>query len=142
MQTLITLRCTKRTITSCIAVKVKNKSNASSSRFFLFVLLGVKFDFFGIGEFWGCKSVQNDFGLQFRFYYYERASLIGGVALKAGKSIVSVMTRKTENTQDTPILRCVSLNTHATNVTSFQDFCLFSCYLLYLFICLFCCTIN
>ena len=45
--------------------------------------LGVNFDFFGIGEFWGCKSLRNDFGLQYRFFYYERASLIGGVALKA-----------------------------------------------------------
>lgn len=95
--------------------------------FFVFFLLGVNFDFFGIGEFWGCKSVQNDFGLQFRFYYYEQASLIGGVALKAGKSIVTVMTIKTENARDSPILRCVSLNMHATNVTSFQEFLLFSC---------------
>ena len=71
-----------------------------------YFFLGANFDFFGIGEFWGCKSVQNDFGLQFRFYYYERASLIGGVALKTGKSIVTVMTIKTENAQDTPILRC------------------------------------
>jgi len=81
----------------------------------LFFILGVNFDFFGIGEFWGCKSVQNDFGLQFRFYYYERASLIGGVALKAGKSVVTVMTIKTENAQDTPILRCVSLR--STNLS-------------------------
>ena len=95
--------------------------------FLYFFLLGVNFDFFGIGEFWGCKSVQNDFGLQFRFYYYERASLIGGVALKAGKSIVTIMTIKTENAQDTPILRCVSLNAHATNVRSFQGSCMFSC---------------
>ena len=84
----------------------------------LFFLLGVNFDFFGIGEFWGCKSVQNDFGLQFRFYYYERASLIGGVALKAGKSVVTVMTIKTDTAQDTPILRCVSLKTHV-NTTLF-----------------------
>jgi len=76
---------------------------------------GVNFDFFGIGEFWGCKSVKNDFGLQFRFYYYERASLIGGVALKAGKSIVTVMTIKTENAQDTPILR---INGMLINITS------------------------
>ena len=67
---------------------------------------GANFDFFSIGEFWDCKSVQNDFGLQFRFYCYEGASRIGGVALKAGKSIVTVMTIKTENAQDTPILRC------------------------------------
>ena len=89
--------------TSCITVKAKCA----------FFFLGANFDFFGIGEFWGCKSVQNHFGLQFRFYYYERASLIGGVALKAGRSIVTVMTIKTENAQDTPILRCVSLDMHA-----------------------------
>jgi hypothetical protein len=44
--------------------------------FFVFFLLGVNFDFFGIGEFWGCKSVQNDFGLQFRFYYYENEIML------------------------------------------------------------------
>ena len=66
---------------------------------------GVNFDFFGIGEFWGCKSVKNDFGLQFRFYYYERASLIGGIALKAGRSVVTIMTIKTERVQDLPIIR-------------------------------------
>ena len=68
---------------------------------------GVNFDFFGIGEFWGCKSELNDFGLQFRFFYYERASLIGGVALKAGRSIVTVMTIKSHYSQDYPILRRV-----------------------------------
>ena len=75
------------------------------SYFIVFIFLGVNFDFFGIGEFWGCKSVHNDFGLQFRFYYYERASLIGGVALKAGRSVVTIMTIKTENVQDSPIVR-------------------------------------
>ena len=70
--------------------------------------LGVNFDFFGIGEFWGCKSVKNDFGLQFRFYYYERASLIGGAALKAGRSIVTITTIKTENVRDFPITRFVN----------------------------------
>ena len=65
----------------------------------------MNFDFFGIGEFWGCKSVKNDFGLQFRFYYYERASLIGGIALKAGRSVVTIMTIKTERVQDLPITR-------------------------------------
>ena len=65
----------------------------------------MNFDFFGIGEFWGCKSVKNDFGLQFRFYYYERASLIGGIALKAGRSVVTIMTIKTERVQDLPVTR-------------------------------------
>lgn len=70
--------------------------------------LGVNFDFFGIGEFWGCKSLGNDFELQYRFFYYERASLIGGVALKAGHSLFSVMTIKTDRPYDSPIVRYVS----------------------------------
>ena len=73
--------------------------------------LGVNFDFFGIGEFWGCKSLRNDFGLQYRFFYYERASLIGGVALKAGHSLFTVMTIKTDRPRDSPVVRYV------TNIT-------------------------
>jgi len=106
-----------RNITSCITVKTQNRSCINLNYFFF---LGVNFDFFGIGEFWGCKSVQNDFGLQFRFYYYERASLIGGVGLKAGKSVVTVMTIKTENAQATPMLRYVSLT------VSLETFTLYS----------------
>lgn len=71
----------------------------------IFLLLGVKYDFFGIGEFWGCKSRYNDFGLQFRFFYYKRASLIGGAAMKAGRSIVTVMTIKANSSQEQPIIR-------------------------------------
>ena len=69
---------------------------------------GVEYDFFGIGEFWGCKSRKNDFGLQFRFFYYERASLIGGLAVKTGESIVTVMTIKTQYPEDSPDVRQVS----------------------------------
>lgn len=69
---------------------------------------GVEYDFFGIGEFWGCKSRKNDFGLQFRFFYYERASLIGGLAVKTGESIATVMTVKTQYPEDSPIVRQVS----------------------------------
>ncbi|XP_022808830.1 mucin-like protein [Stylophora pistillata] len=79
---------------------------------------GVNFDFFGIGEFWGCKSVKNDFGLQFRFYYYERASLIGGIALKAGRSIVTITTIKTERVQDLPITRIDGVEINATSNSS------------------------
>ncbi|XP_022804999.1 uncharacterized protein LOC111342215 isoform X2 [Stylophora pistillata] len=79
---------------------------------------GVNFDFFGIGEFWGCKSVKNDFGLQFRFYYYERASLIGGIALKAGRSVVTIMTIKTEKVQDLPITRIDGAEMNATSNSS------------------------
>ena len=70
--------------------------------------LGVNFDFFGIGEFWGCKSLRNDFGLQYRFFYYKRASLIGGVALKAGHSLLTVMTIKSDRPRDSPIVRYVT----------------------------------
>lgn len=66
---------------------------------------GVNFDFFGIGEYWGCRSKYNDFGLQFRLFYFERASLIGGVALKAGVSVITVMTIKTIRARDSPIVR-------------------------------------
>ena len=66
---------------------------------------GVEYDFFGIGEFWGCKSRKNDFGLQFRFFYYERASLTGGLAVKTGQSIVTVMTIKTQYPEDSPNVR-------------------------------------
>ncbi|KAJ7370749.1 hypothetical protein OS493_030178 [Desmophyllum pertusum] len=45
---------------------------------------GIEYDYYGIGEFWGCKSVFNDFGIQFRYFAYQRASLTGGVAIKAG----------------------------------------------------------
>ena len=72
---------------------------------FFFSSSGVEYDFFGIGEFWGCKSRKNDFGLQFRFFYYERASLIGGLAVKTGQSIVTIMTIKTQYPEDSPNVR-------------------------------------
>ena len=75
--------------------------------FFFLSSSGVEYDFFGIGEFWGCKSRKNDFGLQFRFFYYERASLIGGIAVKTGESIVTVMTIKTQYPEDSPNIRQV-----------------------------------
>ena len=71
---------------------------------------GVEYDFFGIGEFGGCKSRKNDFGLQFRFFYYERASLIGGIAVKTGESIVTVTTIKTQYPEDSPNIRQVILS--------------------------------
>ncbi|KAL9982165.1 hypothetical protein ACROYT_G010976 [Oculina patagonica] len=81
----------------------------------LATLDGVKYDFFGIGEFWGCKSQHNDFGLQFRFFYYKQASLIGGVALKAGRSIVTVMTVKAQSSLVPPIVR---IDGNLLNVTT------------------------
>ncbi|XP_035690544.1 uncharacterized protein LOC118425664 [Branchiostoma floridae] len=52
---------------------------------------GISYDYHGIGEFWDCKSVSNDFGVQTRMYAYESASLIGGIAVKAGHSVVTLM---------------------------------------------------
>ena len=47
----------------------------------------------------------NDFGMQFRFFAYQRASLIGGVAVKAGLSVMSIMTVKTSDPREFPKLR-------------------------------------
>ncbi len=66
---------------------------------------GIEYDYFGIGEFWGCKSLFNDFGMQFRFFAYQRASLTGGVAVKAGQSVLSIMTVNTSDNQEFPKLR-------------------------------------
>ncbi|KAL9960883.1 hypothetical protein ACROYT_G034389 [Oculina patagonica] len=66
---------------------------------------GIEYDYFGIGEFWGCKSLFNDFGMQFRFFAYQRASLTGGVALKAGQSVLAIMTVNTSDNQEFPKLR-------------------------------------
>ncbi|XP_048576746.1 uncharacterized protein LOC5510655 isoform X3 [Nematostella vectensis] len=66
---------------------------------------GVAYDYFGIGEFWGCRNLPGDFGYQFRFFAYERASLIGGIAIKAGKSVMTVMTIVTGRVEDMPRLR-------------------------------------
>ncbi|PFX25774.1 Tenascin-X [Stylophora pistillata] len=66
---------------------------------------GIEFDYFGIGEFWGCKSPLNDFGIQFRYFAYQRASLTGGVAIKAGLSVLSIMTVITSDSREFPKLR-------------------------------------
>ncbi|CAH1233157.1 TNC [Branchiostoma lanceolatum] len=66
---------------------------------------GKSYDFHGIGEFWDCKSVANDFGVQTRMYAYERASLIGGVAVKAGYSVVTMMTLPNATEKDVPDIR-------------------------------------
>ena len=68
-------------------------------------LVGIGYDFFEIGEFWGCKSVFNDFGLQFRFFFYTRASLTGGVALNAGRSVVTIATKRTSSPTEHPHVR-------------------------------------
>ncbi|KAI8507318.1 hypothetical protein Bbelb_146980 [Branchiostoma belcheri] len=66
---------------------------------------GTSYDYHGIGEFWDCKSVSNDFGVQTRMYAFERASLIGGVAVKAGHSVVTLMTLPSATEKDVPTLR-------------------------------------
>ncbi|KAJ7370752.1 hypothetical protein OS493_030182, partial [Desmophyllum pertusum] len=66
---------------------------------------GIKYDYYDIGEFWGCKSVFNDFGIQFRYFAYQRASLTGGVAIKAGPSVLSIMTVNTSDPKEFPKLR-------------------------------------
>ncbi|XP_019646646.1 PREDICTED: uncharacterized protein LOC109487118 [Branchiostoma belcheri] len=66
---------------------------------------GKSYDYHGIGEFWDCKSVSNDFGVQIRMYAYERASLIGGVAVKAGHSVVTLMTLPNATEKDVPSIR-------------------------------------
>ncbi|XP_019614633.1 PREDICTED: uncharacterized protein LOC109462522 [Branchiostoma belcheri] len=66
---------------------------------------GKPYDYHGIGEFWDCKSVSNDFGVQTRMYAYERASLIGGVAVKAGHSVVTLMTSSNATEKDVPNIR-------------------------------------
>ena len=43
---------------------------------------GFVFDYYGIGEFWNCISVENDFGYQVRFFYYKTTSFTGAVAVK------------------------------------------------------------
>lgn len=67
--------------------------------------LGNYYDYHGIGEFWGCKSKTNDFGFQLRFFFFGSGSLTGGVAVKAGESVVTVVSLITSEPLDQPTLR-------------------------------------
>ena len=67
--------------------------------------LGISYDYFDIGEFWYCKSPDNDFGIASRFFKYQRASLIGAVAIKAGHSVVTVTTPHNPSPEDLPVVR-------------------------------------
>jgi hypothetical protein len=67
--------------------------------------LGIEFDYFGIGEFWNCKSVANDFGMQVRFFGYGGASLTGAVALKVADNVVTITTLPISSPGDLPRLR-------------------------------------
>lgn len=55
-------------------------------------LLGLEFDYFGIGEFWDCKSLSNDFGAQVRFFKYKSTSFAGAVATKTGNVTTTIYT--------------------------------------------------
>ena len=66
---------------------------------------GLKFDYFGIGEFWDCKSEENDFGCQVRYFYYKQTSLTGAVAVKAGLSVVTITTPTIAQPDDVPTVR-------------------------------------
>lgn len=56
------------------------------------LLTGLEFDYFGIGEFWDCRSMANDFGVQIRFFKYLGTSFIGAVAVKTGSVTTSIYT--------------------------------------------------
>ena len=71
----------------------------------LFSPAGFNYDFFDIGEFWYCKSVPNDFGVSTRFFKYDRASLIGALAIKLGSSVVAISTPHQPQPSDFPVLR-------------------------------------
>jgi hypothetical protein len=66
---------------------------------------GIEFDYFGIGEFWNCKSIANDFGMQIRFFAYNGASLTGAVALKLADNVVTITTPHVSSPGDLPRLR-------------------------------------
>ena len=68
-------------------------------------VIGIEFDYFGIGEFWNCKSIANDFGMQIRFFGYKGASLTGAVALKLAENIVAITTQPFSSPSDLPRLR-------------------------------------
>ena len=68
-------------------------------------ITGIEFDYFGIGEFWNCKSIKNDFGMQIRFFGYKGASLTGAVALKVAENVVTITTLPVSLPGDLPKLR-------------------------------------
>ncbi|XP_019640296.1 PREDICTED: uncharacterized protein LOC109482072 [Branchiostoma belcheri] len=66
---------------------------------------GFPFDYHGIGEFWDCKSPENDFGVQTRMFAYSGASLIGAAVVKTGHSVVTITTPEHATENDLPNLR-------------------------------------
>ncbi|XP_072043066.1 uncharacterized protein [Amphiura filiformis] len=65
---------------------------------------GIPYLYNGIGEFAYCNSEANDFGVQTRFFKYERGSLTGAVSVKVGLSIVTITTPGSDK-DDLPNLR-------------------------------------
>ncbi len=68
-------------------------------------ILGFSYDYFDIGEFWYCKSRDNDFGVATRFFKYHRVSLIGAVAIKVESNIVTITTPHNPSPNDLPFVR-------------------------------------
>jgi hypothetical protein len=67
---------------------------------------GVAFDYFGIGEFWNCRSIENDFGVQIRFFKFFGASFAGGVAVKTGNVTTTIFTLNNTSGEDNlPLVR-------------------------------------
>ncbi|CAD5122345.1 unnamed protein product [Dimorphilus gyrociliatus] len=70
----------------------------------LAMLDGRSFDFFGIGQFWCCRSPF--LAYQFRFFAFKRTSFIGAIALKLGNtSVLTINTKFPSTLTDLPVLR-------------------------------------
>ncbi|XP_035694471.1 protein bark beetle-like [Branchiostoma floridae] len=65
---------------------------------------GRAFDYHGIGEFWDCKSPENDFGVQTRMFGFRGASLVGAAAVKTGHSVVTITTPENATEKSLSIL--------------------------------------
>ena len=66
---------------------------------------GVWFDYFGIGQFWDCKSELLDFGIQVRYFYFKQTSFTGAIALKVGRSVMTVTTAPNATAKQQPLVR-------------------------------------
>ncbi|XP_078611887.1 uncharacterized protein LOC144882156 isoform X2 [Branchiostoma floridae x Branchiostoma japonicum] len=66
---------------------------------------GRAFEYHGIGEFWDCKSPENDFGVQTRMFGFRGASLVGAAAVKTGHSVVTITTPEDATETSLPNLR-------------------------------------
>ncbi|CAD5126280.1 DgyrCDS14436, partial [Dimorphilus gyrociliatus] len=65
---------------------------------------GRSFDYFGIGQFWGCKS--RSLAYQYRFFGYKGTSFIGQMAIKVGQiSVLTITTNGKSSPNDLPTLR-------------------------------------